>query len=183
MRTSGTIPTGTIFGAALALSFAVQAGPEEDYQRGWAAYQREDVSGAMAPLHSAADAGHAKAQALLGYVMHKAGFYKEAFDLYAKAAAQGDADAMYWLGTMYLGGQEMGPPDLDKARGWMEKAAEHGSASAISALAAAYRKGGLGVKADAQKASEYEAQAATLRKQNAGSELGPEDGSVPASGG
>ena len=125
------------------------AAPEDDYRAGSQAYQGGDVVQAMALLKRAADAGHAPAQALLAYILDKAEFNDEALAYYRKAAAQGNADGEYGLGTMYAAGDGVARNPVE-ARRWIMRAAERGHAGAINALASAYINGGLGIE-DAQR--------------------------------
>ena len=128
-----------------ALPFFAVADVQSDFEAGKKAFDRGDVSGSMAPLRRAADAGHAKAQALYGYVMDISEFDAEAYAYYKKSADQGDADGQYGLAQMYVTG-EAGKKDLKLARDWMEKAASQGHAQAIMTLADAYITGGLAIE-------------------------------------
>lgn len=117
------------------------AGPAEDYAAGDRAYRRGDVREAIARLRPAADAGHAKAQALLGAILDAAEQDEEAVRYLKLAAAQGDVDAMVLLASMMAVGEGT-PRDPAGARRWMEKAALAGKREAVVALATAYLKGG-----------------------------------------
>ena len=59
---------------------------------------------------------------------------------YRLAAEQGDADAQYRLGIMYLNGRGV-PQDDVVAVKWSHKAAEQGDADAQSLLGAMYERG------------------------------------------
>ena len=57
---------------ACLLASPVGASPEDDYQRGLAAYNKDELIDAMGWLEQASAAGHPKAQALLAYILDKA---------------------------------------------------------------------------------------------------------------
>lgn len=138
----------------LAMTVPVMAGPADDYEKGYAAYRRDDLMSAMQHLRTAADQGHAPAQALLGYILDRAEENEAAFELYEKAALQGNADGMYGLGTLYLNGEGVEQSD-EQTIAWFTRAAEAGHEVAIMALATAYLEGGLGLAPDRQKAIEW----------------------------
>lgn len=125
-------------------SWGVWAAPEDDFRAGSQAFREGDVVQAMAVLKKSADAGHAPSQSLLAYILDKAEFNDEAIAYYRKAAAQGDAEGEFGLGSMYAAGEGV-KRDPAEARKWIARAAEKGHAAAINALAEAYIKGGLGV--------------------------------------
>ena len=79
---------------------AAWAGPAEDYAAGDRAYRRGDVREAIAKLRPAADAGHAKAQALLGAILDASEQDEEAVRYLKLAAAQGEPDGMVLLASM-----------------------------------------------------------------------------------
>lgn len=120
------------------------AGPPEDFAAGEAAFRQGDVRGAIARLKAAADAGHPKAQALLGTILDRAERDEEAVRYFRLAADQNDADGAYGLAGMYASGEGV-PRDIAQARQWMEKAASLGHRDAVNTLATAYLRGGLGV--------------------------------------
>lgn len=134
--------------AALALVWtAVPAGaatPAEDYQAARKIFVRGDVVGAMPLLRKAADAGHAPAQVLLAQILDQAEFDREAIDYFRKAAAQGDADGEFGLGTMYAGGEGVAR-DAQEALRWYRLAAGRGHERAILVLALAHLRGDLGL--------------------------------------
>lgn len=123
---------------------AAWAGPAEDYAAGDAAYRSGDVRGAMANLRKAADAGHAKAQVLLGTILDAAEQDEEAARYLAMAAAQGDTDGTYLLAGLYSAGEGV-PLDPAKARRLFEQGADKGHRESVFALATAYLQGGLGL--------------------------------------
>ncbi len=129
------------------------AGPEEDYSRGEAAYQRENLLTAIEFLKSAAEAGHAKAQSLLGYIYDVAEENELALQYYRMSADQGDVDGAYGLGKLYATGEGV-KKDMTLAVHWYQVAADGNHLQAIDVLATAYLNGGLGLSRDTQKAAE-----------------------------
>lgn len=127
--------------AAALAAFAALAGPAEDYAAGDRAYRRGDVREAIAKLRPAADAGHAKAQVLLGAILDAAEQDEEAVRYLRLAAAQGEPEGMYLLASM-IGTGEGTPKDPRAAREWMERSAKAGKREAVVALAKAYLGGG-----------------------------------------
>lgn len=125
-------------------AMAAGAAPQDDFHAGSQAFRAGDVVQAMALLKRAADAGHAPAQSLLAYILDKAEFNEEAVAYYRKAAAQGDAEGEFGLGSMYAAGEGVGR-DPAEARKWITRAAQKGHPGAINALAQAYITGGLGI--------------------------------------
>ncbi|MDX2464407.1 MAG: tetratricopeptide repeat-containing serine protease family protein [Porticoccus sp.] len=77
---------------------------------------------------------------------------------FTKAAEQGHAEAYFYLGAAYAGGEGV-PKDAVKAVEWWTKAAEQGDADAQAWLGAAYYDG-EGVAKDAAKAVEWYMKAA-----------------------
>ncbi|MBS0318396.1 MAG: sel1 repeat family protein [Proteobacteria bacterium] len=80
-----------------------------------------------------ADAGHAKAQGELAAVFHRLGEMKTAVYWWQLAAAQGDADAMQWLGRCHAAGEGV-EQDERLALMWISKAAAAGHAIAAAQL-------------------------------------------------
>lgn len=130
---------GWMFGGGMAF-----AGVDEDYEAGRKAFDDGDVSGALALLKKAADQKHVPAQILLGRVLDGAGEDQLAVEYFRKAADQGEAEAEFELGSMYLKGEGV-PQDIAKARTWIRSAAEEGYGIAVVTLANAYLNGGLGL--------------------------------------
>ncbi len=127
------------------------AGPAEDYARGEAAYQQEDLLTAIELLKSAAESGHAKAQSLLGYIYDIAEENDLALHYYRMSADQGDPDGAYGLGKLYASGEGV-EKDTGLAVHWYQMAADRDHLLAIDVLATAYLTGGLGLNRDNQKA-------------------------------
>lgn len=130
----------------------VVAGPPEDYAAGVRAYDAGDLVGAIPLLRSAADAGHAPAQALVGYIFDYSEFDEDAVDYYRKAANQGNADGQFGLGSMLSVGKGV-KKDPVEARRLIMLAAEQGHKLAINVLALAYLKGQLDI-AESERESE-----------------------------
>jgi TPR repeat protein len=120
---------------------------QASYEQGRKAFARDDLFGALEWLRKGADAGHAPSQALLAYILDRAEEDAAAIELYEKAAAQGDGDALYGLAGMYAGGEGV-EQDPSRARELYERAAAGGHQRAQLVLALAYLRGGLDVEAD-----------------------------------
>lgn len=73
-----------------------------------------------------------------------------AFRRFHEAAAQGNANAQYYLGVMYADGQGT-QRNFEEAARWWEKAAARNHADALYSLARLYAAG-VGVEADATRA-------------------------------
>lgn len=131
------------------------AGPEEDYQKGFELYDKKaDVISAMKHLKKAADAGHARAQALLGYLYDYSEMDDEAVKMYEKAAAQGSAAGEYGLGTMYAKGEGV---ERDERRAFelIKSAAEKGHPAAVMKMVSVYENGELGQAPDPEKSARW----------------------------
>lgn len=148
-------PRATEAVVALALALAVArgacAGPAEDYDKGLAAFQSDDVVAAMQWLRRAAGENYAPAQALLARILDLAEENEQALELYRRAAEQGNADGMYGLGHLYANGDGVAQ-DNEQAVHWYTRAAEAGHDHAMLTLAEAYLNGALGLRADRDKA-------------------------------
>lgn len=130
------------------------SGPIEDYEAGRKAFQEGDVAGAVVILKKPADQNHVPSQILLGRVLDGAGEDELAVDYFRKAAGQGDAEAEFELGGMYVKGEGV-KQDLKEARVWVRRAAERGLPAAVAAMADAYMGGGLGLT-DAERSDRAE---------------------------
>jgi TPR repeat protein len=126
----------------LAASLTAHAGAQEDFAAGDAAYRRGDVRSAIATLRKAADAGHVRAQVLLGTILDAAEYDEEAVRYFRMAAEQGDSDGAHHLAIMYSAGEGV-PADQARARQLMESAASRGHRDSVFAVAMAYLGGGL----------------------------------------
>ena len=145
----------------VAMTAAVAASPEEDHRAGEKAYLAGDVTGAIAPLRRAADAGHAPSQALLAEILDRAELNDEALAYYRRAAEQGNAAGELGLGTMYLVGEGV-KADWRQALSWFARAAERGHAGAITALAQALMTPPRNEKADEAAVARWVRRAAEL---------------------
>lgn len=119
-----------------------QAGAPEDFAEGDKAYQRGDVVTAMEFLRKAADAGHAKAQARLGFILDRSEFDDEAVKYFRLSAGQREAEGQFGLATMYISGEGV-KKDMAEARRLLVMSADQGHYPAIQVLAGAYIKGEL----------------------------------------
>jgi TPR repeat protein len=147
MRTwRGVLALSAILAAGPAI-----AGPAEDFATGSAAYRQGDVRGAITSLRKAADAGHARAQVLLGSILDAAERDEEAARYLAMAAAQGDPEGTYLLAGLYSAGEGV-PLDLAMARALFEQAAAAGHRESLFTIALAFAQGGLGLS-EAERAS------------------------------
>ncbi len=133
----------------MALAAPVHGAAQDDYRQGLQAYHRGDVAGAMAALQPAAQAGHAAAQSLLGYILDRADFAEQAAALWRQAAAQGDAEAHAGLANLHLTGRGVAK-DEKQALLHFSEAASRGHALATEVLASAWLGGRLGLDAAAQ---------------------------------
>jgi TPR repeat protein len=134
----------TIF---LLTAVSAAAAPQDDFSAGRKAYLAGDVVGAMPILKRAADAGHAGAQSLYGYILDKAQYNEEAAQYFRRAADQDDPDGQYGLGTLYASGEGVSR-DPAAARQWFERAGNQGHALAVVALSQAFLTGTLGFNTD-----------------------------------
>lgn len=130
-----------------------RAGIDEDYAAGMLSYQRADFATAIPVLRRAADAGHAQAQALLASILDAADQDDEAVAYYRKAAAVGNLDGIFGLGTMFAAGEGVAK-NVVEARKLYIRAAEAGHKPAIAALAAGYIHGDLGIPEGDRKGPE-----------------------------
>jgi hypothetical protein len=86
--------------------------------------------------------------------------YRTSLKIWLDAAQEGDAQAQYFVGTLYEKGP-MGDPDYALAAAWYEKAAKQGQGQAAMNLGRLYEKG-LGVSKDTSTAFKWYAQASGL---------------------
>jgi TPR repeat protein len=107
----------------------------------------EKYGKALAHLQAGADKGDVRSQYLLGLVFNWLGesdsanrmnvFYREAAQLFSRAAEQNYPPAQYMLGMSHFGGKGVADDD-DQAVSWIDKAAELGYAPAQVALGVWY---------------------------------------------
>ncbi|MFZ2636769.1 MAG: tetratricopeptide repeat protein [Rectinemataceae bacterium] len=109
----------------------------------------KNIHEALVRFEAAAEKKNLDAQLNLGWIYgHTDGFLdpKKSAKYYGMAAAQGDAEAQYLYGLMYLNGEGVGK-DAVKASEWLRKSALQGKVEAQSALGDLYENG-KGVKLD-----------------------------------
>ena len=98
------------------------------------------------------------ASAAVAFVHHRNNSPVTARQTLVKQATQGDADAQYKLGALYVLGEEEPRNDTEAAQ-WFRKAAEQGHVDAQSSLALMYAAG-LGVPPDRTAAAKWYREAA-----------------------
>jgi hypothetical protein len=115
----------TIVGAALLAFVAVAPVAAASFQSGIAAFHREDYAAAVRILGPLAEAGDARAQAILGYMFANGRGvpqnYIQSAGWYRRASEQGHPTAQYMLGLMYDKGQGV-PQDYVEAYKWLDLA-------------------------------------------------------------
>lgn len=122
--------------AVLLYSAASYAGVEEDYRDALSLYQRGDVVTAIAKLKPGAEGGHPASQALLGDILEGAGITDDAIGWYRKAAAAGNLDGMFMLGSFLATGHGVAR-DEAQGRELVTRAAQGGHKAAINYVAQA----------------------------------------------
>jgi TPR repeat protein len=137
------------------------AGPVQDTELAEVEFARGDLVASLSLWRKAAEQGYAPAQARMGDMLDKAEEDDAAVEWYRKAAAQGNAAGEDGLGQMYAKGEGV-KKDLEQARLYIEKAADKNYVPSLLALMDAYRRGGLGIVADAAKADALEARVIAL---------------------
>jgi uncharacterized protein len=125
---------------------------------GIAAFEAKEFRIATPILSTLAEQGNAEAQFRMA-VMQQNGLGMvvqphKAFDNMQKAAEQHHPLAMHSLGFMYYAG-ECADKNLEKARHWFLKAADHGLQGSMMMLATIY-KNGEGVEQDNEQANYWE---------------------------
>lgn len=132
---------------------SASAGPDEDFANGMISYRRADFVAAMPLLRKAADAGHAEAQVILASILDASESDEEAVAYYRKAAAAGNLDGIFGLGTMLWSGEGV-KKNVKEARALITRAAEGGHKQAIRSLAQAYLRGELEIGEEQRKGPE-----------------------------
>ena len=132
---------------------SVHAGPDEDFAAAMISYRRADFATAVPLLRKAADAGHAEAQAVLASVLDASDSDEEAVVYYRKAAAAGNLNGIFGLGTMLAAGEGV-KKDVQEAKVLITRAAEGGHKQAIGVLAQVYIRGELEITEDERKGKE-----------------------------
>ena len=117
---------------------------EANYQEGVAALEAGDYETALKRFRSAAEEGHAGAQAALGELYNRGkGTQRDAEEAakwYRLAAEQGHVDAQVTLGWMYNVGTGV-PENFTEAIKWFRLAADQGHPGAQNNLGVLYRQG------------------------------------------
>lgn len=113
----------------------------EDYKKGHDGWQQGDLVTAIPHLKKAADAGHAEAQALYGYLLDEADNDVEAADYYKRAADQGNSDGAFGLAGLHTSGDGGLAKDYALALEWLTKAANAGHVQATISLSHHYAIG------------------------------------------
>lgn len=129
----------------------VFAGPAEDTARGDEAYNRQDVVDAIRWYEKAGKAGHAPAQAKLGYIYDKAEENTKAVHWYQLSAKQGNAEGEYGLAQMYISGEGIKKDDK-RAYELLNRAAGQGHIESIILLATSYERGWMSLPKDFSRA-------------------------------
>lgn len=115
-------------------SLAVLADPEADYKSGAASFAQGDIVTAMVPLKRAADAGHAAAQWMYGYILDGTDADEEAVAYYRKSAAQGYPEGQFSLGAALMSGEGV-KTNRDEGIKWIRHSAEGGYVAGINQMA------------------------------------------------
>lgn len=144
----------------LAMPWAA-AGPQQDTELAEKEFSRGDLVVSLRLWRNAAEQGYAPAQARMGDMLDKAEEDEDAVEWYRKAAAQGNSAGEDGLGQMYAKGEGV-KKDLEQALTYILRATEKNYVPSLLVLMDAYRRGGLGLAADAKKADELEAKIISL---------------------
>lgn len=147
MQRRGLVPLALAGLCALFSAGSALAGPVEDFAQAEKLFATGEILDAMDLYTKAAEAGHAAAQARVGTVLDKSEEDDLAFSWFGKSAAQGNADGQYGLALMVGKGEGTGQ-DYEQALKLLAAAAGQGHQQATMAIMAAYRDGGMGLKAD-----------------------------------
>jgi len=153
-RMAGTL----VLALAMSPAFADVAGDHDNAIKMW---QMGNVVDAMTLFTTNAEKGHAPSQVWLATLMDQAQQDEDAVKWFIKAADQGDAAGEYGLGLMYGKGEGV-KQDNAKALEYITRAAEKNHSDAVSALAAVYTKGGLGMEPNVEKGEFWSARAAAM---------------------
>ena len=117
-------------------------------------FDESDVVGAMSYYRKAAEAGYAPAQSRLAYLLDISEENEEAVTWYQKAVAQGDAEAEHGLAGMYVSADGIAQNSAEALR-LFTSSANKTYPPAIRVMAAAYEKGGIGLRIDYELAREW----------------------------
>lgn len=128
--------------------------PQEYVAKAEQAFDESDIVGAMSYYRKAAEAGYAPAQSRLAYLLDISEENEEAVTWYQKAVAQGDAEAEHGLAGMYASGDGIAQNSAEALRLFTSSASK-AYPPAIRVMAAAYEKGGIGLRIDYELAREW----------------------------
>jgi len=110
-------------------------------------YRDGEYAKALELARPLAEAGDARAQALLGVMNYRgrgvSQNYDEALKWFRRAADQGDVGGMFYLGFLYSEGEGVPKNDVESAK-WFRLAAERGDPQSQYNLALSYAKGETG---------------------------------------
>jgi TPR repeat protein len=124
---------------------------EARFKRGYDLFMKKEYAAAFPILVEVANAGHPRAQALLGRTyqegLGRAKDYKQAAGWYGKAAAQGHRAALFSLGNLYFEGDGVAK-DQVKAIQLYRQSADKGYDQAEFILGLSYEFGWGGLKRD-----------------------------------
>lgn len=138
----------------LTASYAFAETAQEYVTKAEKAFDESDIVSAMSYYRKAAEAGYVPAQNRLAYLLDKSEENEEAVKWYQKAAQQGDAEAEHGLAGMYVSADGIAQ-DSEEALRLFTSSAGKGYPPAIHVMAAAYEKGGLGLRVDYESAREW----------------------------
>lgn len=131
---------------------------EARFKQGYDLYVKKSYAAAFPILLETAQAGHPRAQAVLGIIYSQgrgqAVDNKQAAEWYSKAAAQGHRAAQFSLGNLYLEGDGV-PKDQVKAVQLYRQSAEQGFPDAEFHLGLAYEFGWGGLLRDRRTAIKW----------------------------
>lgn len=98
-----------------------------------------------------AESGDETAQSLVGQIYYELGDSEKAAYFFEKAADQGQVNACFFIGSMYVDGDGVSK-DTAKGIKYLEQAGRMGSLDAQAALGTIFRVGSFGVAEDLEKA-------------------------------
>ena len=131
---------------------------EARFKRGYDLFTKKDYAAAFPILMEVAQAGHPRAQVLLGRTyqegLGQAVDYKQAAEWHGKAAAQGHRAAQFSLGNLYLVGDGV-PKDQVKAIQLYLQSAHQGFSDAEFHIGVAYEFGWGGLPRDRRMAIKW----------------------------
>lgn len=135
--------------------------PKKLVEQAEKALDSQDLDVALKFYIQAAELNYMPAQVAIGKMADAAQYYEEAVGWFLMAAMQGDAAGQYELGRMYQLGNGI-EKDEAKAAYWYRRSAAQDYLPAVKGMAITYQLGGLGIKADPDKAKSWGAKAKRL---------------------